>query len=494
MTARSVHWQDGMFMWPHHMQQEERFQSERIRLTHQWNVHHNWGLHRLELDADAFKSGRLAIQTLQARLRDGTLVDVPAEGRLPTIDLKEILAANDHVTIFVALPKLHANRPNSAVPKAAGADGDAEPAGAAPMETRYLVEEFEVTDENTGEDSQPLPFRTLNVKLLPDTQDVAGYEVLPIARFEKDPSGAGPPRFDVNYIPPLLACDAWKPLAVDILQAVFHHLGGRMDNLAGKVVTRGITFETNNPGDNVLLGRLAVLNEAAAVLNTIAFAEGIHPFTAYLELCRIVGQLAVFTGDRRAPKLPPYDHDDLGNCFYRVKRYLDEDFDSAAYEERAFVGAGLRMQVAVEAKWLESAWQMFVGAQSPLPQAELVRLLTKPGQLDMKIGSGDRVDQIFERGLKGLEFTHAPQPPRVLPVIAGLTYFQINREAQKTEWAQVQQSLTLAIRVNQNRFVVGPSGNIQGQRLLELKQQGTQAATTLQFSLFLVPGDAAGAS
>ncbi len=490
MTARSVHWQDGMFMWPHHMQQEERFQSERVRLSHQWNVQHNWGLRTLELDSDAFKSGRLVIRQLQARLREGTIVEVLAEGRLPTLDLNEILLGRDQATIYLAVAKLHANRPNTAAARTASAKP--EPGAAPPLETRYLVEEFEVPDENTGADQQMLPFRTLNLKLLADTDDAAGFDVLPIARFVKSPTANGAPQLDVNYIPPLLACDAWKPLAVDILQVLFHHLNSRLENLANKVKTRGITFETNNPGDNVLLGRLAVLNETSAVLNTIAFAQGIHPFTAYLELCRLVGQLAVFTGERRAPKLPAYDHDDLAMCFYRVKRQLDElDVDIAPYEERAFIGEALRLQVAMEAKWLEPAWQMFVGVQSPLPQAEVIRLLTKAGQFDMKIGSGDRVDQIFERGLKGLEFTHAPQPPRVLPASTGLTYFQVNRDAQKNEWAEVQRSLTLAIRVNQNRFVVGPQGNIQGQSVLDLKPQGTQAATSIGFSLFLVSGDAA---
>jgi hypothetical protein len=52
--------------------------------------------------------------------------------------------------------------------------------------------------------------------------------------------------------------------------------------------------------------------------------------------------------------------------------------------------------------------------------------------------------------------------------------------------------LTLAIRVNQSRLVVGPQGNIQGQRVLDLKPQGAQAATTIQFSLFLVSGVASG--
>ena len=115
MTARSVHWQDGMFMWPHHMQQEERFQSERVRLNHQWNVHHNWGLRELELDSDACKSGRLVIRRLQARLREGTLVEVLAEGRLPILDLNELLVGRDQATVYLAVARNQSGRRQAAV-------------------------------------------------------------------------------------------------------------------------------------------------------------------------------------------------------------------------------------------------------------------------------------------------------------------------------------------------------------------------------------------
>ena len=97
-----------------------------------------------------------------------------------------------------------------------------------------LVESFEVADENLGGDEQALDFRTLNLKLLPATQDLAGYEHLPIARFHRDAAANNAPRLDAHYIPPLLACDAWRPLAVDILQASFHRLGGHVEHLAGR--------------------------------------------------------------------------------------------------------------------------------------------------------------------------------------------------------------------------------------------------------------------
>ena len=45
----------------------------------------------------------------------------------------------------------------------------------------------------------------------------------------------------------------------------------------------------------------------------------------------------------------------------------------------------------------------------------------------------------------------------------------------------VQRSLTLALRLNENLIV----GNIQGQRVLTIKTRGQ--TTTMQFTLYLVP-------
>jgi type VI secretion system protein ImpJ len=126
---------------------------------------------------------------------------------------------------------------------------------------------------------------------------------------------------------------------------------------------------------------------------------------------------------------------------------------------------------------------MFVGVQSPLSTEDCIRLLTKAGQLDMKIGSSDRVDDIFRLGQAGLKFAHSARPPRALPSVSGLIYFQVSRESQLEEWQNVQRSLTLAIRLNENRI----AGNIQGQRILTIKTGGQ--TTTLQFTLYVVPGE-----
>jgi type VI secretion system protein ImpJ len=471
MTVPAVHWYEGMFLRPQHFQALQRHWAHLASRGEKWDLHYNWGVREIDLDLEALANYRLVVRSLQARLRDGTLLALPEDGTLPAIELKGAFDHGNSVTAFLAVPVLRLGRANTATGRTS--DG-----------ARYLIDEQELEDENTGLNPQPVQVRLLNLRLLLSSQDHTGYEVLPIARIEKSPRAEATPQLDRTYIPPLLACDCWPPLAASILQTIYDRIGKKIELLANQVVANNISFDSQAQGDAQLINQLCTLNEAYSLLGILVFAQGIHPLHAYLELCRLVGQLAIFGAQRRPPELPRYDHDDLGICFARVKQHLDALLDilvEPAYKERPFVGAGLRMQVVLEPAWLESVWQLFIGVQSPLDAEELIRLLTRAGQLDMKIGSSERVDAIYRMGQAGLRFAHSPRPPRALPTQPGLTYFQISRESQLAEWQNVQKSLTLAIRLNENLIV----GDIQGQQVLKIKTGGQ--ATTLQFTLYVVP-------
>jgi type VI secretion system protein ImpJ len=470
MTARAIYWNEGMFLGPHHLQAAQRYSSEQLHRSSQFDQHNNWGLRSIDIDNEALANHRLVVRALQIRLRDGTIVTVPEDGELPEINLKTAFASDSQVTIYLAVPLVHLGRANLA--------------GERPIEGgRYLVDALELEDENTGLNPQPVEVRRLNLQLLLSTQDHAGFEVLPIASFERSAGADATPKLHLPYIPPVVGCDAWEPLRIEVLQAIFDRIGRKIEILSDMVLSRGISLETQSQGDALIVNHLRVLNEAYALLTVLAFAQGVHPLTAYYELCRLVGQLAFFGQTRRTPDLPRYDHDDLGRCFYTVKKNLDSllyDVKEPDYKSRPFEGAGKRMQVALEPAWLESVWQMFVGVRSPLKADECISLLTK-GQLDMKIGSSDKVDRIFQMGAMGLKFTHTPTPPRALPNVAGMVYFQVSRESE--EWENVRKSLTLAIRLNELKI----AGNIQGQRVLTIQRADGQP-TTMEFTLFVVKG------
>jgi type VI secretion system protein ImpJ len=459
-----------MFLRPHHMQAAQRFNLHLENLSEKWDLHYNWGLRTIDLDRDALANYRLVIRSLQARLRDGTLISVPEDGLLPAIELKEAFGTDSALTVYLAVPRLNVGRANVA------GNGQAENA-------RFLVDAQELEDENTGVNPQQVHVRLLNLRLLLSNQDHTGYEVLAIARIEKSARAEALPAIDVTYIPPVLACDGWPVLAVEILQQIYDRIGKKLELLATQMVSRGIAFESQAAGDIRIIEQLRILNESYALLGIMVFAQGVHPLPAYMELCRLVGQLAIFSKGRRVPDLPKYDHDDLGGCFYRVKKYLDAllgAVEEPGYDERPFIGAGLRMQVAMEPRWFEAAYQVFVGVQSTIAPQDCVRLLTVGG-LDMKLGSSERVDEIFRRGQAGLRFEHTPNPPRALPSVQNMVYLQVNRSSELEEWQNVQRTLTIAIRLNERLI----AGNIEGQRVLTIKTTGP-GATKMQFTLFII--------
>jgi type VI secretion system protein ImpJ len=471
MTDPAVHWHEGMFLRPQHLQAAQRHSWRLGSLGDKWDLHYNWGLRAIDLDTASLANHRLVIRALQARFGDGTLVSIPQDGSLPPIDLKPAFEQHQTVDVFLGVPVFQPSRANVAL------DGMQEG-------RRYTAESVDLLDENTGQDPQPVQIRRLNVRVLLSTQDRGGYDTLRIGRIEKSSAGDAAPQLDVTYIPPLLTCDAWKPLRAGILEAIFDRIGKKIDLLAGQVLSRGIAVDSQASGDALIVSQLRVLNEAYALLGVMIFADGVHPLPAYLELCRLVGQLAIYyEGHHRPPELPRYNHDDLGRCFYRVQQYLYDllkQIQEPAYEQVPFVGSGLKMQVGIKPEWVEPAWEMYIGVQGELPADDCVRLLTRSNQLDMKMASADRVENIFRGRLPGLKFDPRPSPPRILPTRTGLTYFQVARESLVDEWENVRKSLTLAIRLNERRI----EGKIDGERELRITMDGE--TTKLQFTLYII--------
>jgi type VI secretion system protein ImpJ len=139
------------------------------------------------------------------------------------------------------------------------------------------------------------------------------------------------------------------------------------------------------------------------------------------------------------------------------------------------------MQVGLEVAWLEPSAQIFIGVQSTLDPLHCVSLLTKAGQLDMKVGASDRVEDLFRQGTPGLRFMAEQLPPKELPQVAGQIYFRIDQDPKNPEWIAVKRTLSMALRLNENSIV----GTIQNQRRLTIKVGGRNV--TMQFFLYVLP-------
>src|SRR5438477_249198 len=73
-------------------------------LGDKWDLHYNWGLRSIDLDAAALANNRLIIGALKARLRDGTLVAIPEDGSLATVDLQAAFEQKQTLDVFLGVP------------------------------------------------------------------------------------------------------------------------------------------------------------------------------------------------------------------------------------------------------------------------------------------------------------------------------------------------------------------------------------------------------
>jgi type VI secretion system protein ImpJ len=288
-----VNWQTGQFLYPHHLQAAERHAADQRVRSLAAVASHPWGLNHLEWQFDAAADGMFHVVKLSALLPDGSLLEVPGDGPLASLDIPCELNLEDAGTVLVGVPLYQPDRKNLS---------EAEPA------TRYRLEILPLAEENTGDNAIEVGVRRLNARLFTGTKAPNGYAVLKVARFRAEPPG-GPVQLDPGFIPPLLRCGAWAPLGrrlAELRQAVRQRLQDLDRHLA------------ENPraadADPYFPCLFPALHEGYAVLSGPSADPDLSPFALYAELARLLGRWTVFRPTTAIPEVPRYQHDDLGSC------------------------------------------------------------------------------------------------------------------------------------------------------------------------------------
>lgn len=494
MESLPVHWYEGLFLRPHHLQANDRYWTELTTLSGRWDNAYNYGIYDFEFSKEALANNHLDVQVLKARMQDGTLVDLTYSrkpDRLPLkgaggasesgdlananglqTSLEEAFAKETSITVFLGIPKLKLGRENCA-------------AGGRRSDTRYYESRFGMSDESRGGHEQEIEFRELNAKLMLSTQDLSGFELLPIAQIKRAAEGQATPELDPDYIPPLLSTNCWPELGAHIVRALYDLIGQKIEVLSMQIVNRGMGRDSQDPGDLDRISMLEMLNEAYATLSIIAFAQAIHPFVIYTELCRVLGKLSIFTPERRVSDIPIYDHDDLGRIFREIKERIERillglrDYE---FEQRYFLGVGLGMQVSLEPRWFHSNWEWCIGVRKGDLSAQECRQLLSAGVLDWKLGSSRQVENIFLRRSQGVELRPLDRPLRALPATQEWIYFEVMKN-DSPAWRDVVETQTLAMRLKDS--LIQNKDRLQGERDIDVMTHGKKVS--LQFALFAIP-------
>jgi type VI secretion system protein ImpJ len=403
-----VAWTEGLFLRPHHFQQNDRYHEHQLESRVRHATPYPWGFSYLEIDRDLAQQSKFALRRAAGVMPDGTPFDMPADCPLPApIAVPENAAQQ---IAWLSMPVAAANMREA---------DDRESESAA----RFVIGAETFIDSTSAlriEEEVDIALPRLGFELRKTAKP--GYIGLGIARIVevRDKTIV----FDEKYVPPILICSAY-PAAVGWIDRAVGWIENTLEELARYAAdpTAGGGLQS---ADYLIL---QLLNRHITVLKHFRASNYVHPERLFEELLRVVGELATFaTSERRARDYPIYDQDDLENVFGPVMRDLQEFLNARG--RRA-----IRLEIIHRANnafistirdrtlFRNATFVLEVAARRPLTEIQS----QFPHQF--KVGPNTKMNDIVHAHLPGVALVHLPTPPPQIRAITDHVYFYFDRKS-----------------------------------------------------------------
>jgi type VI secretion system protein ImpJ len=405
-----VVWSEGLFLRPHHLQQNDRYLEHLMESRVRQVAPYPWGFSALEIDRDLAQQAKFSLRRATGVLPDGTPFDIPADSPLPPpVEVPESAAGQlAWITMPVAAPNTR--------------EVDERTADSASRFTNGPETFIDSTSALRIEEEIDVAYPRLAFELRKTAKP--GYVGLGVARIleVRDKTIV----FDEKYAPPVLTCGA-HPVVDGWIDRVIGWIDNKLEELA-----RYAADPTAGGGlQSVDYFVLQLLNRHINVLKHFRGSSYVHPERLFEEYLRLAGELATFaTPERRARQYPSYDHDNLEHVFEPLVRDL-QDFLSARLGRRA-----IRLEIIQRSEnafvspirdrslFRNSSFVMEVSARRPLVeiQHQFPHLF--------KVGPNTKMNEIVHANLPGVPLVHLPTPPPQIRAITDHVYFYLDRKSQ----------------------------------------------------------------
>jgi type VI secretion system protein ImpJ len=471
MPNLPVHWFEGMFLRPHHFQAADRYYREALQ-SHFQNDHlFDYGVSKIKIETASLANSVLEIAELSARLKDGTFVSIDRLRTDLNVRLKNV-SADKPLTVYLAVPQVRLGEANVSRSESN-------------QRVRYQEVHAEYADESQGAGVQDVSVLRLQTQLLFDSDELNGYELLPLLQIRRDPTQAGAWRIEESFFPPSLAVNSWGELQ-SIVRRIYDLIGERLSQLKRLADSRNLSFSGNTPGDVEKLLMMHALNEAYAELSILALTPGVHPFAVYHALVRTIGRCSLFGEKKIVPRILAYDHDKLQPIFqwaWEQIRELIFMVQDEPYHAFPLVGSGLGMKATLPSEYLSSEWMWFFGIR-PIDQSptELARANMLQAW-DWKLAASDDVERLFTQKAKGIDIKSPTKSETGLPAalkdLRGWLLWSITEDAQ---WDRVRLTMRVGVRVSEKQ--IANADSLEGNKRILL--QINYKTYGLEMSLFAV--------
>ena len=431
-----VHWHEGLFLQPHHLQIMQRRLQTEVRAARSLLNPYCYGVIESRLAVDDLADGRIRFERLRAVMPSGQEVFFPEDANLPALDIKpDLVRASGPIDVLLVVPLWAKSRAN------AFRQGDRiDPR----IKFLYVPEEArDVSDENTGDNPQAVHVRKVNARVALKGEDLSDMEALPLLRVLRvtgdDPGKA---RQDPDFVAPSLLLRS-SPVIHEMMRELVSQLSAARDDLRAKAASGGLGLEVKWE----LTMRLTVLNRFTASLPSLIEEGIISPFAVYLQLRELLGELLALHPDKTTFECEAYNHLDPLRAFKELDLKIRELIRVRKEIEPIripFEGKPGELRANLEPDHFTKPTGYFLGVKTTLDNAKLASYLTDGNKFKVMPWS------MKDLAIFGIELKEENFPPLELP--ARQRYFRITPTSNQRRWDTLKQDKAVALVWNNADF------------------------------------------
>jgi type VI secretion system protein ImpJ len=430
-----IHWQEGLFLQPHHFQRMQRSLEDEISSERRLAWPYPYGVIEARLSRDELENKRVRFDKLRAIMPSGLEVNYPTAAELPSLDIAQAFSKGaGSFTVSLGVPLWQESRANT-VPVTHDADTR--------VKLLYRIGEIECHDENTGENPKPLQVRKINSRLMFEHEDASDMEVLPLLKIVRATGeDVGLPKEDPEFVPPCMLLSG-SPVLREMVRDLVSQVEASRKELVVQVTRGGFSIDTMRGVQFEQVMRLRTLNRYSARLPSIIAAPIAAPFSVYLELRELLAELAAMHPDRDEFESAPYRHDNQFLCFRELANKIRSFLRGAvapSFLKLAFKDVGGVLTANFSPEHFTQPNAYFLGIKTKLDPTAVARY----------VEDGDRFklmpQSLATRAIRGIELKEERHAPLELPAAADLHYFRLERANSARMWQQIQTEKTAAIR------------------------------------------------
>lgn len=417
----SVHWSDGLFLQPHHMQQMQNLIFDINRALWKLNVYYPYGLIECEINEELLDDLRIGLRKICAIMPDGTEISMPGNASIPMLNLDiDKCLDNENFLIYLALPVYNENEANLN--------------SSTETNRLYKTKEYAIKDENTGNNEISLLKRIFNIKLSIDKND-DNYVYLPICRLNWISKNINAPKltFDRDYCPPFFIMSHDCVIKEYVLELMYL-IRKKRDQISEQIAQSG--YNTNDiSGENLFhILQLSVLNSFESVISAVVNTNKAQPFEIYLKLASFLGELSALFPLLKKHEIMEYDHNNLMSVFKDLIRKIRSVLAIGGYLDYIQYDFTLHngyYECKLKSNDIHNSNEFYLAIntsgsidkiKTSVEQGDNFRLLAKSN---------------LEKRTRGVKLKELRYPPRYLPAIHNALWFEVVLGDNDKAWMDI---------------------------------------------------------